>query len=278
MELHARQQFIFPFGQVQEGFVGADASVFIDNRDLWHIISGQTGNPPSGRTLDQVMGNMNERLAYYLEGLSNPINVLFQYKKPEYMNTRNSKEWSNWGEAYFRYNIYQKQQETLLSISDRVGDDIIVTYASPAAEDISKLVTLFMSNQILQNSNFVKAEQIRQHQRVSYTSGGHEVCLHSKPEMIKKTDLLKDISLMQKQIYSKQGMKPIKLFTYITDEIHSAMIDIPKKNDYGKTYLSLVHNIEACEKLTKCTTPLSCRILRMMCLSLSTGLQWSIYQ
>jgi len=65
------------------------------------------------------------------------------------MKSPQSKEWKHWNQPYFRYGIYPKQQILLNTINSRLGNKILIVYASPAARDINELVNLKVNGQII---------------------------------------------------------------------------------------------------------------------------------
>ena len=128
-ELDRCSEIFFPLGQVQEGFLGFDSSANSRNRRLWRSIGFPFWfHPPfAGIELREIAREME----FYLERsiVSIPrmkANLLFQYKRPEYIKTSTGKEWSYWNQPYFRYDIYQKQQELLNEIDSKFGDRVLI--------------------------------------------------------------------------------------------------------------------------------------------------------
>ena len=112
-ELDRRSRIFFPPGQVQEGLLGFDSSADSRNRFLWRRLGYPFWFFPhfSGVKLREVAIDLERWLNMVIDDIPQiRANLIFQYKKPEFMITANSKEWQYWNEPYYRYNLYQIQK------------------------------------------------------------------------------------------------------------------------------------------------------------------------
>lgn len=196
-ELARQTDIYFPLGQVQEGSLGFDSSALSSNRRLWRRLGYPFWFFPSfaGVELREIADEMEDLLNVTLDNLP-PMNsnLLFQYKKPEYISTSRGSEWTHWNEPYFRYDIYQKQQELLMHIYNQFGAKIFIVYASPALHDVNELVDAHLSRKIIDVSNFRKASELNRHHRNTYTQAGTHSIACSEPKEIENFDLIKTIN------------------------------------------------------------------------------------
>ena len=93
-------------------------------------------------------------------------NLLFQYKRPEFISRASGAEWAFWNQAYYRYTLDKEQHAMLLHTETKFGNDAIVLYAAPAAKDVHELVTLKRKNMIIDNTNFRRASELKDHGRL----------------------------------------------------------------------------------------------------------------
>lgn len=70
------------------------------------------------------------------------VNLLFQYKRPEYITMSTGAEWQLWNTKYFRYDLYAQQHALLSHIETKFGQNAVVLYAAPSILDVSELVKL----------------------------------------------------------------------------------------------------------------------------------------
>lgn len=192
-ELSIRSEIYFPPGQVLEGILGFDAAAYSKNRKLWRILGYPFWFYPN------FSGVNIEKVAIYLENALGDVinsipaiktNLLFQYKRPEYITTANGKEWNHWNEPYFRYNIYKEQQDILEKIEKKFGSQALVLYASPAIKDLTELIKLKKRKKIIESSNFKKPQELSAHNRNTYLKSGMYSIACSEPEKINNLDLM----------------------------------------------------------------------------------------
>lgn len=191
-ELDRRSRVFFPLGQVQEGNLGFDATSFSYNKWLWGTLGFL--RPLSGVRLRDIADEMEHILRIEINGI--PMmksNLLFQYKKPDFITKATGKEWQHWQQPYYRYDIYKEQQDLLEQIDSAFRKKVLVTYASPALHDVNELVQAKNSGQIIEKSNFTKAISLTSHHRNTYVQAGTYSIACSDPERSDKFDILAEI-------------------------------------------------------------------------------------
>lgn len=196
-ELTRQTDIYFPLGQVQEGSLGFDSSALSSNRRLWKSFGHPFWffPPFAGVELRKIADEMERFLGVILDNIPRmKSNLLFQYKKPEYIKTSRGSDWTHWNEPYYRYDIYQEQQALLMRIDNQFGTKVFIVYASPALHDVNELVTAHLNRQIINISNFRKASELNGHHRNTYTQAGRHSIACSKPEEIENFDLIKAIN------------------------------------------------------------------------------------
>lgn len=196
-ELASQTDIYFPLGQVQEGSLGFDSSAMTRNRRLWRRLGHPFWFFPhfDGIELSEIADEMEHLLNVTLDNIPRiKANLLFQYKKPEYITMPNGSEWTYWNTPYYRYNIYKEQQELLMHIDRHFGNKVLILYASPALYDVNELVNAHLNRQIIDISNFRKASELNGHHRNTYTQAGRYSIACSEPERIDNFDLLKEIN------------------------------------------------------------------------------------
>lgn len=192
-ELDRKTSIYFPFGQVQEGGIGADASGFSRSRSLWRRLGHPYffHAPFAGVDLREVADEMEMYLGIEIKNIpSMKANLLFQYKRPELVTTKRGSEWHHWNQQYFRYDIYKKQQELLTHIASKFGSEALVLYASPALADINDLVYAKKRGRIIEKTNFRPASDLTGHHRNTYIKAGTHSIACSEPERFEQFDLL----------------------------------------------------------------------------------------
>lgn len=195
-ELARQTKIYFPLGQVQEGSLGFDNSAFTINRQLWKRLGFPFWFFPkfTGVELREIADEMEHFLEVTIGGIPRmKSNLLFQYKKPEYITKTYGKEWGHWNAPYYRYNIYQEQQNLLMHIDNHFGSKVFIVYASPALYDVNKLTEAYLSRQIINISNFRRASELNGHHRNTYIQSGRYSVAFSKFEEIQNFDLIETL-------------------------------------------------------------------------------------
>lgn len=199
-ELDRRANIYFPFGQVQEGGIGADAASLSRNRWLWRRLGYRYlfWHPFDGADLREIANVMEVQIDKEIRNIpSLKANLLFQYKRPQLITTERGSEWRHWNQRYFRYDIYQEQQALLAHLDSKFGTQVLVLYASPALEDVNDLVSAKTSRRIIESTNFRKASELTRHRRNTYIKAGTHSIACSEPERLEPFDLLATLSEME---------------------------------------------------------------------------------
>jgi len=195
-ELDKLSEIFFPLGQVQEGNLGFDASALSRNRSLWSMLGHPFRFSPQFDGLE--LREIADEMEHYLDILISKVprmkaNLIFQYKKPEFVTISKGKEWKHWNQPYFRYDIYKEQQELLMHIHITFGTRALVVYAAPAIQNVNELVDIHSKRKLICNSNFKKAFELNLHHRNTYIQGGTYSIACSEPEKIDDFNLLKEL-------------------------------------------------------------------------------------
>lgn len=192
-ELDSKSSIYFPPGQVLEGVLGFDAAANSKDRILWKCLGYPFWIFPyySGVNLIEIAKELESELERINQKIpSIKTNLLFQYKRPDYITMANGKEWGHWNKKYYRYTIYYEQHKLLSKIDKAFGDKALVLYASPAINNLDDLVRFKIKKKIIANSNFTKASDLNNHSKNTYINSGTYSIACSEPEQLKNIDLI----------------------------------------------------------------------------------------
>ncbi|AEG11105.1 hypothetical protein Sbal183_2470 [Shewanella baltica OS183] len=210
-ELDRRASIYFPFGQVQEGGIGADASGFSRNRWLWWRLGYPyfLRMPFEGVDLREAANEMEVHIGREINNIPNvKANLFFQYKRPELITSKLGSEWPHWNQKYFRYDIYQEQQKLLLHLASKFGAKALILYASPALENVNDLVKAKQRKCLIENTNFRPATELTGHHRNTYIKAGTYSIACSDPESMEQFDLLDQLEALKgnKNVNGKENV------------------------------------------------------------------------
>lgn len=266
-ELARQTDIYFPLGQVQEGSLGFDSSAYSSNRLLWTRFGYPFFQPFAGVELREIADEMEGFLEVTLRNIPRiKANLLFQYKKPEYITISLGSEWPYWNEPYYRYEIYQEQQKLLTHIDKHFGNKVFIAYASPALHDVNDLVTAYDNRQIIDISNFRKASELNNHNRNTYIQAGKYSIACSEPEMIENFDLIETIKNLNSDIKANYNNRE-----FIID-FRKRLVAVTLENQYYSTsYNKLNEQYLKVEKYELFYSHLILNNFRML-----TGIQWIV--
>lgn len=199
-ELDRRASIYFPFGQVQEGGIGADASGFSRSRWLWRRLGYPylLRMPFEGVDLREAADEMEFYIDREINNIpSIKVNLFFQYKRPELITSKHGSEWVQWHQKYFRYDIYKEQQELLTHLASKLGTKALVLYASPALDSVNDLVNAKQRKCLIENTNFRPATQLAGHHRNTYIKAGAYSIACSEPERMEDFNLLRQLEAVK---------------------------------------------------------------------------------
>ncbi|MBQ4799990.1 hypothetical protein J8L73_12740 [Pseudoalteromonas sp. MMG006] len=204
-ELDRKSQVYFPPGQVLEGSLGFDSSSFSKNRKLWRRLGHPYWFHPDfeGAPLREVADEMEHFLGREISNLPNmKANILFQYKRPEFITSKKGKEWKHWNKPYFRYDIYKEQQIILNQIHDKFNSKVLVVYASPCTKDVNELIHL--RKDIIKHSNFAKAVDLNGHHKNTYVKSGTYSIACSDPSRVESLNITEAIETLGSLNYEER--------------------------------------------------------------------------
>lgn len=180
----------------EEKFLGVDEVTFVNLEKLNGEITGETVFQGNGR-FRSGSGIRPRDIEYFLEHKlwqddGSKYNLFIQYKMPEFLTTKRSRQWHYWGKEFFRFPITEHQQEALYSLSDSLAPNAFVVYASPAFSGRDKLEYYAQSSSIVANSHVVEASLLGaagRHQTYSYMDSKSQGYANSEPEEIEGRSL-----------------------------------------------------------------------------------------
>jgi hypothetical protein len=224
-ELDRKTSIYFPLGQVQEGVVGLDSAAHSRSWFLWRKLGYPFWlSPPfSGVELQDIAKEMERYLDKEVHNIPTmKVNLLFQYKRPEFITMSSGAEWHLWKRRYFRYDLYTEQHALLSHIETTFGQDAIVLYAAPAVEDVGDLVKLKKSRAIIDNTNFRRASELNGHHRNTYIKAGTYSQACSDPQRLDNFRLIELIENVEPKAQRGNGQFLVEFATRINSSMREA--------------------------------------------------------
>ena len=223
----------FSFGQVQEGFLGSDATVYSNDDNLWRILGypfNRYFQSFPGVDLQVIATRMQNIIGSVISALPNmKINLLFQYKRPEYLTTGSNPARTHWRrQPYYQYEIDTNQQSLLVKIHSIFGTNVLVLYAAPAIYEMDDLYNKFIAHQIIECSNFKRAIDINGHHKNTYIRGVSHSYACSDPEIIKNLDLIKEFKIVDRN----EGKSEFKNNAEFIISFSKQILSLTYENDY----------------------------------------------
>ena len=195
-ELNSGNPFFSPTPN-KEKTLGFDSATQTDNEDFWRLWDPNWIIVPP-RIPNGV--NISKSLWKWVRGIPKiqhfpkmRANVFLQYKIPHYLKGKNSLEYKEWDNPYFRYEIEPVQFKRLSKLENNVSNNAVVAYASPEFYTDDDLMNHFTKKTTICNSNFAKPSSMEKHSRYTYDTSGRPGIGFSKPEHIPKIDLKNEI-------------------------------------------------------------------------------------
>lgn len=183
-------------GQVQESLLGFDGIFYQDEKFLLWPLFNRIPIFSMPSLINGVWApDIEERLFSGLErevGIlpKMRINLIFQYKRPEYMTGHKANEWNYWNEPYYRYLIDEEQLNILINIQEICDKSALVLYAAPALCNLDELFNSHISSTILENTNFKEAISLLNHTRNTFVKSGLFSKAFSEPQEIPNFDFI----------------------------------------------------------------------------------------
>lgn len=161
--------FVRSSGQVLEAIVGYDTVASVDpNHTIWRVL--RTPRPPGVMLLPAYFSSKGTRVVGRIPQSS--VNLILQYKRPEYLNSPKSKQWHFWNNEYFRFQVTEHQQKALARLERSIGTRGLVRYACPAFKESSELEIHQIGGNVLANSGFVSPNRLGVHKVWTYQKPG----------------------------------------------------------------------------------------------------------
>lgn len=265
-ELSNLSSVYFPLGQTQEGVIGTDSIAHSKNRQLWKMLGYPWFwfHPPyRGIDLQDIAKEMENHTNKNVSNIPKiKTNLLFQYKRSEYMSKKSSGEWTHWKEPYFRYEIYPKQQELLEYLERNFGKQALILYAAPAIKNVNELVEASIKKQIIEKTNFQKVSKLSGHHKNTFIQAGTISKAFSQPEEIENVDLLQTLNNMDGQDFS------FEKFTLFTSTVNEVM---QENNEYYRSFNVLMEQYSNLKEYKVFYGFMQMKVFREL-----TGIQWSM--
>jgi hypothetical protein len=224
-ELDKKTSIYFPLGQVQEGVLGLDSVAHSGSWMIWRKLGYPFWLSPkfSGVELTEIASEMENHLDREVKSIpSMKVNMLFQYKRPEYITMSTGAEWKLWNKKYFRYDLYAQQHALLSHLEKEFGHDAVVLYAAPCVLDVSELVKLKKASSIVDSTNFRRAQELDGHHRNTFIKAGTYSQACSEAERIDNFNLIELIEAME----TNQSQDNKDLIVSFAKNVSSTMAEV----------------------------------------------------
>jgi len=245
IELLQGSNLIFPPGQHLENVLGFDAALFTRNKNFWrHFLGGYPWYRRFFRTY--LNGLYFPQDAYELENAFNndlpqfKFNAFIQHKRPERMVKETATEWDSWSQEYYRYKILDHQQNTLEILEQSVGNQGVVTYASPAFHTMQEFWSIHKSHSFIQSSNFCQPSKLIGHKAYTYIAPGTIGIAHSKPERVESKHLLNELERLSK-IENKETQKNTE---FISNSCELIETSLKAQEKYSALYSEIIKDLD----------------------------------
>lgn len=162
---------LFSPSQVFENLVGFDAAV--DPRPshlVWEVLNLPR---PRGVTLlpSHWAGSpLGEPRSAPLP--SNPVSLILQYKRPEYLYGARAGQWKLWGTPYYRFKRDDSQHAVLKRLELGVADQAVVRYASPAFHTLAEFELAQAGSTVIRQTGHVAPSALGSHHVWTYREPG----------------------------------------------------------------------------------------------------------
>lgn len=201
----AQKWGIWPIGQVLENSLGFDAAFFSNNLVFWSFwplhksMIRNKGLILSSRLWNNAKGKLNSSTFPKFK-----INLFVQHKVPEYISSKLGKEFRNWNQPYFRYNITKHQQYILEKLEAQTNKNALVVYACPCFYERTDLFNFYRGKMII-NSNFVEPSKLTNHKRYTFIKKGIFGQPFSDPIKIETLNIMNEIEKKRRETKSSDN-------------------------------------------------------------------------
>lgn len=159
-------------GQVFEKDFGIDAALYAANPQFWWQLGYK--NIPEGIIIDNFQWGHIWRKTGKKRTLPDfSTNLFIQAKRPEYRKGNNP-SYTKYGikGEYWMFYITKHQQKALEKIARKINKRALVIYACPVFHTLSDLYKNIRKNALIEQSTFVKAENLKNHTKWVYNEPG----------------------------------------------------------------------------------------------------------
>lgn len=224
-EIARRTDIFLPPDQMDEEFLGFDDAFFLPKQYLFGLIPRRWWIPHvfwhpnlhDGVHLSEVIDHIGHELSHALPPLN--YNLFVQYKRPEVMVGAHAREWSDWAQTYFRYEITPHQQDRLAVIEQNSGGRAVVIYASPAFATWPELSSRMRSRTIIEGSNIANVGRLVGHRKYAYVQAGAYGKAYSEPTEIRSVSIEEALLSASKQ----EGLRFSRHMKKVAGEIYEAV-------------------------------------------------------
>ncbi|TAZ00093.1 hypothetical protein [Rhizobium leguminosarum] len=221
-ELRRHTQVCYSPDQCDEHHLGFDDAFFLQGEflgGLHRFLRRAKWERQTGIRITDL-----EYLAEALQARMPPFrfNLFVQYKRPEYMTLQSSKEWVDWGKAYYRYHLDQHQQKLLEALDSKAQGRAATVYASPSFWTSDDLWNHVAASAVCQYSNIASAGLLANHHRYTYSGPGFRGRGHSEPEDIESipfAELLQTASSGSPSLFREHLSRTATLIKQAVEEL-----------------------------------------------------------
>lgn len=185
---------IYSPGQAFESIIGIDAAIYSVHDAFWGFLGlKRPSNWKSGVHLTPELWSFVKKNIDSSRFPKFKVNLFLQHKRPEYIKSHSTKEFSYWKIPCYRYKLKDKQQNILYRLEQRVAKKAIVTYACPCFHTHRELHEFTQRSKLVDNSNFAQPCNLQGHTRHTFVNGRLSGHAFSEPTETRGIDLLEDI-------------------------------------------------------------------------------------
>lgn len=160
---------VFSSGLVAEKILGYDAAANPQQQhQIWRLLKIER---PNGVRLFPDHWRTGQKPETDQLPVS-PISIIFQYKRPEYLQGSAARQWSRWQSPYFRIRRSDEQHSILRRIEYALGSEAKVRYAAPAFHKRGEYEHAVLGRQVMQKTGFVSPESLGSHKIWTYREPG----------------------------------------------------------------------------------------------------------
>ena len=98
--------------------------------------------------------------------------LVFQYKRSEYLKTKNSRQYHLWNRPYYRFAVDAHQQKVLEILENNLSKSALVRYAAPNFHTIQEIALNRQNRAIAKESGYVSPSKLKGHYYWTFTTPG----------------------------------------------------------------------------------------------------------